>query len=405
MKNRDWKEARGHVQRNHTVRPGHVREQARRHGAREGRADRQRDARRFRRTRSPTPRDTGVPADGRRIGPATTSGADRQGRQARAQGAEIEGRPVRVRGDRTLPQTRESVEEALIDMYLAGVSTRQVDDTGQLLWGDRMPSRTLSGKLKRVYAEIDEWRTRPLDDEYPYVFVDGVWHKRSRGESMENVSILVAIGVSKDGHREAVGVAEGMREDSASWEQFFRGMVERGLKGVRLVVGDRCAGLVATVESMLAEGGVPAMHGALLAQRALQGAAQPPRMDVGGPEGRVRRGVPGIRVGQGRDRRRGDRGREAEGRRQLPAGGDRRDHGLPAAGVPGRAPRAHPRERHDRTAQPRDPPAHARRGKLPGREQRAHARLRAHQVRHREEWSNRRYLDMSRLDDNLQEAN
>ena len=65
------------------------------HGAREGRADRQRDARRFRRTRSPTPRDTGVPADGRRIGPATTSGADRQGRQARAQGAEIEGRPVR----------------------------------------------------------------------------------------------------------------------------------------------------------------------------------------------------------------------------------------------------------------------------------------------------------------------
>lgn len=309
---------------------------------------------------------------------------DRQGRQARAQGAEIEGRPVRVRGDRTLPQTRESVEEALIDMYLAGVSTKQVDDTGQLLWGDRMPSRTLSGKLKRVYDEIDEWRTRPLDDECPYVFVDGVWHKRSRGESMENVSILVDIGVSKDGHREAVGVAEGMREDSASWEQFFRGMVERGLKGVRLVVGDRCAGLVATVDSMLAEGGVPAMHGALLAQRALQGAAQPPRMDVGGPEGRVRRGVPGIRVGQGRDRRRGDRGREAEGRRQLPAGGDRRDHGLPAAGVPGRAPRAHPHERHDRTAQPRDPPAHVRRGKLPGREQRAHARLRAHQVRHRE---------------------
>ena len=73
----------------------------------------------------------------------------------------------------------ESVEEALIDMYLAGVSTRQVDDISQLLWGDRMPSQTLSDKLKRVYTEIDEWRTRPLEDEYPYVFVDGVWHKRS----------------------------------------------------------------------------------------------------------------------------------------------------------------------------------------------------------------------------------
>ena len=122
----------------------------------------------------------------------------------------------------------ESAEEALIDMYLAGVSTRQVDDTGQLLWGDRMPSRTLSDKLKHVYAEIDEWRTRPLDDEYPYLFVDGVWHKRSRGGSVENVSILVAIGVGKDGHREVIGVAEGMREDSAGWERSFHGMIERG---------------------------------------------------------------------------------------------------------------------------------------------------------------------------------
>ena len=59
------------------------------------------------------------------------------------------------------------------------------------------------------------------------------------------------IGVGKDGHREVIGVAEGMREDSASWEQFFRGMIERGLKGVRLVAGDRCAGLVSTVDSML----------------------------------------------------------------------------------------------------------------------------------------------------------
>ena len=142
----------------------------------------------------------------------------------------------------------ESVEEALIDMYLAGVSTRQVDDTGQLLWGDRMPSRTLSDKLKRVYAEIDEWRTRPLGDEYPYVFVDGVWHKHSRGGSVGNVSVLVAIGVGKDGHREVIGVVEGMREDSAGRERSFHGMIERGPRGVRLVVGDRCAGLVADHE-------------------------------------------------------------------------------------------------------------------------------------------------------------
>ena len=144
-----------------------------------------------------------------------------------------------------------SVEEALMEMYLAGVSTRRVDDISQLLWGERMPSQTLSDKLKRIYGEIDQWRTRPLESEYPYVFVDGVWHKRSWGGHVENVSVLVAIGVSTEGRREVIAVDEGMREDAASWEQFFRSMIERGLRGVRLVVGDRCAGLVSTVNSML----------------------------------------------------------------------------------------------------------------------------------------------------------
>ena len=124
----------------------------------------------------------------------------------------------------------QSVEEALIDMYLAGVSTRQVDDISRLLWGERMPSQTLSDKLRKVYDQIDEWRNRPLGGEYPYVFMDGVWHKRSWGGSVENVSVLVAIGVDDTGHREVIGVAEGMKEDKASWEQFIRSMIERGLK-------------------------------------------------------------------------------------------------------------------------------------------------------------------------------
>ena len=126
--------------------------------------------------------------------------------------------------------------------------------------------RTLTAKAGRLELRVPKlkgavfesavieryrWRTRPLESEYPYVFVDGVWHKRSWGGSVENVSVLVAIGVNAEGHREVIGVTEGMREDAASWEQFIRSMIERGLKGVRLVVGDRCAGLVSTVNSML----------------------------------------------------------------------------------------------------------------------------------------------------------
>ena len=148
-----------------------------------------------------------------------------------------------------------SVEEALMEMCLAGVSTRRVDDISRLLWGERMPSRTLSDKLKKIYKkiykEIDEWRKRPLGSECPYVFVDGVWRKRSWGGHVENVSVLVAIGVSTEGRREAIAVDEGMREDAASRERFFRSVIERGLRGVGLVVGDRCAGLVSTVNSML----------------------------------------------------------------------------------------------------------------------------------------------------------
>lgn len=143
----------------------------------------------------------------------------------------------------------ESVEEALIDMYLAGVSTRQVDDISQLLWGDRMPSQTLSDKLKRVYADIDAWRERP--QEYAYLFMDGVWHKRCWGGSVENAGILVAIGIGADGRREVLSVAEGMKEDAESWRSFIKGMLARGLKGVRLVTGDRCAGLVAAAGELL----------------------------------------------------------------------------------------------------------------------------------------------------------
>ena len=146
---------------------------------------------------------------------------------------------------------RESgVEEALMEMCLAGVSTRGVDGTGRLLWGERMPSRTLSDKLKKIHKEIDEWRKRPLESEYPYVFVDGVRHKQSWGGHVENADVLVAIGVGTEGRREAIAADEGMREDAAGRERFFRSMIERGSRGVGPVVGDRCAGLVSTVNSM-----------------------------------------------------------------------------------------------------------------------------------------------------------
>lgn len=90
-----------------------------------------------------------------------------------------------------------------------------------------------------------------MEGEWPYVFGDGVWHRRPWGGAWRTSACSVAIGIGTDGRREVIAVGAGMGEDSASWERFFRGMIERGLKGVRLVVGDRCAVLVSIVDSIL----------------------------------------------------------------------------------------------------------------------------------------------------------
>ena len=143
-----------------------------------------------------------------------------------------------------------SVEEALIEMYLAGVSVRRVEDITEALWGTKVSPATISNLNKKAYEHIEEWRTRAITQEYPYVFVDGVFLKRSWGGEIQNVSILVAIGVGKDGSREIIGACEGMKEDKASWKDFFIHLKERGLSGVRLVIGDKSLGMLESLEEV-----------------------------------------------------------------------------------------------------------------------------------------------------------
>ena len=137
-----------------------------------------------------------------------------------------------------------SVEEALVEMYLAGVSVRRVEDITQALWGTRVSPSTVSELNQKIAVQIEEWRNQPIIGEHAYVFLDGIWLKRSWGGEVKNVSILVAIGVNQDGYREVLGVMEGIKEDKASWQNFLRHLKTRGLQGVRLIVSDKCLGLV-----------------------------------------------------------------------------------------------------------------------------------------------------------------
>jgi putative transposase len=137
-----------------------------------------------------------------------------------------------------------SIEEAMIEMYLAGVSVRRVEDITEALWGTRVSPSTVSELNQKIYVHIDAWRKRPIEGEHPYVYVDGIWLKRSWGGSVEKVAVLVAIAVGADGYREILAVCEGTKEDKESWRNFLRHLKERGLKGVRLIVSDKCLGLV-----------------------------------------------------------------------------------------------------------------------------------------------------------------
>jgi putative transposase len=137
-----------------------------------------------------------------------------------------------------------SVEEALMEMYLAGVSVRRVEDITEALWGTRVSAGVVSKLNQELYEKIDTWRIRPLQGTYPYVFLDGIVMKRTWADEVRNVSILVAFGVNEDGYREILGAAEGAKEDKAGWGSFIESLKQRGLQGVQLFISDKCMGLV-----------------------------------------------------------------------------------------------------------------------------------------------------------------
>ena len=137
-----------------------------------------------------------------------------------------------------------SVEESLMEMYLAGVSVRRVEDITEALWGNRVSPSTVSELNQKLYQRIEQWRNQPIEGEFPYVYLDGIWLKRSWGGEVKNVAVLVAIGVDREGFRHVLGVCEGAKEDAESWRNFLRHLKSRGLSGVQMITSDKCLGLV-----------------------------------------------------------------------------------------------------------------------------------------------------------------
>jgi putative transposase len=137
-----------------------------------------------------------------------------------------------------------SVEEALMEMYLSGVSVRRVEDITDALWGMRVNAGTVSDLNQKMYQRIEAWRNEPIKGKYPYVYLDGIYLKRSWGGEVKNVAVLVAVGVSEDGYRYILGIAEGCKEDKEGWSSFLAYLKKRGLQCPELFISDKCIGLL-----------------------------------------------------------------------------------------------------------------------------------------------------------------
>ena len=145
------------------------------------------------------------------------------------------------------------MEEILIEMYPVGISVLRVEDITEALWGSKVSLATISELNKKASVHIEAWRNRPLQGGYPYVYVDGIYLRRNWGGEYENMAILVAITVNEDGYREVLGAAEGMKEDKASWVNFFQWLRGRSLDGAKLVVGDKHLGMLEAVGAVFPE--------------------------------------------------------------------------------------------------------------------------------------------------------
>jgi transposase-like protein len=157
-----------------------------------------------------------------------------------------------------LLQPRRRAEQALVavicQVYVAGVSTRRVDDLVKAMGIEGMSKSEVS----RLAAELDrivaEFKERPLDSgPYRYLWIDPLTQRVREGGRVVNVSAVIATAVNAEGQREVIGLDIATTEDTAAWTAFLRSLVARGLHGDELVISDAHGGIKKAIALVLAE--------------------------------------------------------------------------------------------------------------------------------------------------------
>jgi transposase-like protein len=151
-------------------------------------------------------------------------------------------------------EARKRGEEALISVvaeaYVQGVSTRKVEALVQSLGIAGISKSEVSRLAASLDAQVEAFRSRRLDAEYPYLWIDARYEHVREDHRVQSMAVVVAYGVRADGVREVLGLDIGLSEDVAVWRAFLQGLVARGVRGVKLVISDAHPGLKQAVKEV-----------------------------------------------------------------------------------------------------------------------------------------------------------
>jgi transposase-like protein len=152
-------------------------------------------------------------------------------------------------------EPRRATEKALVaviqEAYVHGISTRAVDDLVHAMGGTGVSKSEVSRLCKEIDERVQAFLNRPLEGEWPFVWLDATYVKARRNQRIVSLAVIMAVGVNTDGRREVLGMKIGLSEAETFWTEFLRELTSRGLRGVQLVVADEHQGLKGAVEKVL----------------------------------------------------------------------------------------------------------------------------------------------------------
>lgn len=155
----------------------------------------------------------------------------------------------------SFPEPRRAAEKALSaviqEAYVHGLSTRAMDDLVQAMGGTGISKSQVSRLCEEIDERVDPFLTRPIEGEWPYLWIDATNLKVRQAGRIVSVAVTIAVGVNKDGRREVLGMSIGPSEAETFWTEFLRDLVRRGLSGVKLVISDAHEGIEASVALVL----------------------------------------------------------------------------------------------------------------------------------------------------------